>query len=248
MESLVTVTSESDTPLSRVKRGVPAAFDRVAHAYDRLTGLNPGYHRHLTRSAERLLLSGDRPRILDLCCGTGSSTAALLQVYPRAAVVGLDASGEMLRRAETKTQLASVDFVEGDASDPAAAGVTGPFDGVLMAYGIRNVPEPDRALRRIHSLLAPGGRAVFHEYSVADSWLRRAVFETVCFSVMMPSALLASGTIDLFRYLRRSVVSFDGVQGFSDRLRRAGFVDVWTAEMDGWQRGIVHSFVARRPR
>ncbi|MFB9840341.1 hypothetical protein ACFFNX_50160, partial [Actinoallomurus acaciae] len=64
------------TPL--VRRQVPDAFDRGASAYDRLVGANPGYHAHLRRSA-RAFGFGDRPvRLLDVCCGTGASTAALL--------------------------------------------------------------------------------------------------------------------------------------------------------------------------
>ena len=37
-------------------------------------------------------------------------------------------------------------------------------------------------------------------------------------------------------------------RAFEDRLRRAGFVDVRTEPLPGWSRGIVHSFLARRPR
>ena len=39
----------------------------------------------------------------------------------------------------------------------------------------------------------------------------------------------------------------DGVRAFEQRLRRAGFAEVRSETMDGWQRGIVHSFLARRP-
>jgi ubiquinone/menaquinone biosynthesis C-methylase UbiE len=229
------------------KTEVPKEFDGVARTYDLLTGLNPGYHRHLRMSAERLAL-GPEPRVLDLCCGTGSSTRAILDVFPDARVVALDASEGMLEEARRKPDLAHVEFVLGDASDPAAAGIEGPFDGILMAYGIRNLAEPGPALERIRDLLAPGARAVFHEYSVQDSPLKRRMFEAVCWAVIVPGGLVTAGKTGIYEYLRESVVRFDGVRAFEQRLYDAGFREVWTGAMDGWQRGIVHSFVGRRPR
>ena len=41
--------------------------------------------------------------------------------------------------------------------------------------------------------------------------------------------------------------AFDGAEGFKRRLADAGFVGVTSATMDGWQSGIVHTFLARRP-
>ena len=64
-------------------------------------------------------------------------------------------------------------WLEGDAMDPAAYGAEGPYDGILMAYGIRNVPDPDGSLRAIQPLLREGGTLCLHEYSVAGSlWWR----------------------------------------------------------------------------
>jgi ubiquinone/menaquinone biosynthesis C-methylase UbiE len=227
------------------KAAVPAAFDRVAFSYDLLTGLNPGYQQHLRLSARRLRLSG-LPRVLDLCCGTGLSTRALLDEYPGARIVALDASPGMLAVARRKVG-DRARFVEGDAMDPAAAGLPGPFDGILMAYGIRNMPDPDGCLRRLRQLLVPGGIVCFHEYSVADSGWSRAVWNLVTLGVVIPGGLLTSGTTRIYRYLRRSVLDFDGVQAFESRLRAGGFTDVHTEPVGGWQRGIVHSFLARRP-
>ena len=229
------------------KRRVPREFDRVAPTYDLLTGLNPGYHRHLRMSAERLSVEKPAPRLLDLCCGTGASTEALRSVYPDADIVGLDASQGMLELARTKPSLRRARFVLGDATEPAAAGVEGPFDGVLMAYGIRNLPDPDRGLANLFALLAPGARAVIHEYSVADSRLSTLLWDAVCWGIIVPGGLLTARSARIYRYLHRSVRDFDGVRAFEARLRRAGFGEVWTGPMDGWQRGVVHSFVARRP-
>ena len=235
-------TGISERPGGRVA----ADFDRVAASYDLLVGLNPGYRRHLIRSAERIQLPSDA-RILDLCCGTGQSTLALRAAYPHATLCGLDAAAEMLQVARTRPQLTGVEFVHGDAMDPGAAGVDGPFDGILMAYGIRNVPDADTCLQRVRGLLAPGAPVCFHEYSVTGSPLSTAVWKAVTALIIIPAARVVTGDDGLFRYLRDSVLSFDSVNGFEHRLRQAGFTGVRTLPAGGWQRGIVHSFLARRP-
>lgn len=233
-------------PTTVHKREVPWEFDRVAASYDRLVRFNPGYHRHLRLSAARLGLPAGA-RVLDLCCGTGLSTEAILAVRPDARVVALDASEGMLAIARRKPALREVEWVLGDATDPRAAGIEGPFDGILMAYGIRNVPDPDRCVRNLRALLRPGGAICFHEYSVADSRVARVIWDAVCLGIIIPSGWLAAGETKLYRYLRHSVRCFDGVRTFEARLRAAGFVEVRTLPMDGWQRGIVHSFLARAP-
>jgi ubiquinone/menaquinone biosynthesis C-methylase UbiE len=153
----------------------------------------------------------------------------------------------MLAVARQKTLPTSAQFVLGDAMEPEEAGVRGPFDGILMAYGIRNVADPDVCLARLYRLLRPGGKICFHEYSVADSLWSRAVWNTVTLGVVIPSGKIFSGSARIYRYLRRSVNEFDGVRAFENRLNRAGYVEIRTERMDGWQRGIVHSFLARRP-
>lgn len=218
-------------------------FDRVAARYDLLNTLNPGYRKHLRWSAGRLA-AAPTGRILDLCCGTGLSTEALVESYPAADVTGLDASAGMLARARQKPRLSRVEFVLGDATDPAAVGVQGPFDAIFMAYGIRNVVERDRCLEHLRALLRPGGRIAFHEYSVAGNRVGQAVWNAVASSVIVPLGTILTTSPQLFRYLRQSVNEFDSVSGFCERLERAGFKDVQALPMDGWQRGVAHTFVA----
>lgn len=228
---------------------VSEEFDRAAAAYDRLVGANPGYHEHLRLSARRLGLSGDGSglRLLDLGCGTGASTAALLAVAPQAEIVAVDASAGMLAQARAKVWPANVRFVHARAEALAEARIRGPFDGILAAYLIRNVPSPDQVLASLHSLLKPGATLAIHEYSVADSLAAKAIWHAVCWSVIIPAGAALSGDATLYRYLWRSVLTFDGVSAFSSRLRRAGFGDVRVLPVSGWQRGVVHTFVGKRP-
>ena len=78
---------------------VPDAFDEVADRYDLMVGLSPGYHAQLGASADALLdaipaltpqtVGGERAaaagplRLLDLGCGSGASTRALVESVRR---------------------------------------------------------------------------------------------------------------------------------------------------------------------
>jgi ubiquinone/menaquinone biosynthesis C-methylase UbiE len=231
------------------RQEVPAAFDEAAAGYDALVGANPGYHAHLRLSARRLRLPGGGRglRLLDAGCGTGASTAALLAAAPHAEITAVDASAGMLARARAKTWPPSVRFVHAPVEDLASAGVSGPFDGIIAAYLVRNLADPDGQLRAMHELLRPGGRLAVHEYSVRDSLRARAIWHAVCWGVIIPAGWLATGDAVLYRYLWRSVCAFDGAARFGQRLRDAGFTDVCTEAMTGWQHGVVHTFLATRP-
>ncbi|MGX1480009.1 UNVERIFIED_CONTAM: ubiquinone/menaquinone biosynthesis C-methylase UbiE [Streptomyces canus] len=221
------------------------AFDHASHTYDRLTALNPGYRTDLLRSARRLRLprAGAGLHILDLGCGTGASTRALLRAAPRARITAVDASAGMLRRALGKPWPAQVRFLHLTAEEAAAAGEE-PYDAVFAAYLFRNVTDPDGVLGTVRSLLRPGGRLAVHEYSLSGSAAHRAVWTAVCRGVIIPAGTL-SGDRALYRHLWRSVLDFDTAPDFTARLTRAGFTDVRAAPVAGWQTGIVHTFLAR---
>lgn len=229
---------------------IPGAFDAGASSYDKLVDANPGYHDHLLISARRMgLRDGGRGlRLLDAGCGTGASTAALLAVAPHAEIIGVDGSQGMLAEARSKAWPSSVRFVHSRIEDIAAAGVEGPFDGILAAYLIRNVDDRDAQLRAFRDMLRPGATLAVHEYSVRDSKLATAVWNAVCATIIIPSGRLRSGDDSLYRYLRRSVNQFDGAEAFRKRLRDNGFTAVRSETMPGWQRNIVHTFLAEAPQ
>lgn len=230
-----------------------AAFDRGASRYDLMVGLNPGYHRELRRAAHALAdrLVGTRaPRVVDLACGSGASTTALAAALPGAQVLGLDASSGMLAAAGAKTWPERVRFEQAVAGELDVDGLgRGSRDGVLACYLFRNVPEPvrDAAVREVFELLRPGGWLVVQEYSVAGNRPARRVWDAVCHAVVIPLGTVVDRNPGLYRYLWRSVVAFEAVGRFADRLVAAGFVDVSHRTATGWQRGILHTFIARRP-
>jgi ubiquinone/menaquinone biosynthesis C-methylase UbiE len=99
----------------------------------------------------------------------------------------------------------------------------------------------------VHDLLVPGGVLVVQEYSVAQSRLADLVWSLVCWLVVIPLSWVTSRQTRLYRYLWSSVRGFDSVQLFVDRLYRMGFREVEVRTAPGWQRGILHTFRARKP-
>ncbi|MFI0153576.1 class I SAM-dependent methyltransferase [Streptomyces lydicus] len=225
-----------------------AAFDHAARRYDLLTAVNPGYRADLRRSARRLRLPGGGRglRLLDLGCGTGTSTAALLATAPHAEIVAVDASAGMLERAAAKPWPPGVSFVHAPAEELAGAGIGGGFDAVFAAYLFRNVTDPDAVLAAVRTALEPGGRLAVHEYTLSGSAAHRAVWTAVCRGIVLPAGRLA-GDGGLYRHLWRSVLAFDTVPEFTARLRRTDFRQVRALPLPGWQTGITHTVVAAAP-
>jgi ubiquinone/menaquinone biosynthesis C-methylase UbiE len=227
---------------------VPSEFDAAAASYDRLVAASPGYHDNLARSAHRMQLPGQGAglHLLDLGCGTGASTAALLAAAPQATITAVDASAGMLARARQAGWPQRVSFVHSRAEDLAAAGVHGPFDGIFAAYLVRNLPDPDPVLAGLRDLLAPGAPLAIHDYALDGRARSRAIWTAVCWTVIIPAGKVVTGRASLYRYLWRSVLHFDTVDALAQRLRRHGLDEAGIATMPGWERGIVHTVVARR--
>ncbi len=225
-------------------------FDAAAASYDRLVGASPGYYRNLARSARRMQLPGEGAglHLLDLGCGTGASTLALLAAAPKARITAVDGSVGMLAKARQADWPSRVSFVHARAENLTEVGVQGPFDGIFAAYLVRNLPDPDPVLAGLCNQLAPGAPLGVHDYALDGRALSRAIWTAVCWSVIIPAGKVVTGRAQLYRYLWRSVLRFDTVDALAARLRRHGLVDTQIDTMPGWERGIVHTVVARKPQ
>lgn len=97
--------------------------------------------------------------IVDLGCGTGAGTFALLARFPEAEVTAVDASaGHLHRLRERAEALGVADRVR---TVPADLDADWPEFGrpelVWASASMHHLTDPDRALRKVHDLLAPGG-------------------------------------------------------------------------------------------
>ena len=107
-------------------------------------------------------LVGDRPRVLDLACGTGSITKRLLRRLPGAVSVGVDLDPALLTIARGYfAGQERADFVTADLTDPGWPDALpyDSFDAVLTATALHWLrTEPLRAVYgTVAKLLRPGG-------------------------------------------------------------------------------------------
>ncbi|MFL6080033.1 MAG: class I SAM-dependent methyltransferase [Ornithinibacter sp.] len=235
------------------------AFDRAAPTYDAMVALSPGYHDQLRTAAEALVErlpthEGAPLQVLDLGCGSGASTRALLDAWAARggaagllSVIGVDASGGMVGQARAKKWPPSVTLVVSDAVAHLESLPGGSVDGVLAAYLLRNVPDRARLVREVARVLRPGGSFVLHDYSVAGNTRAKVLWAAVCHGIIIPLAVLKGSDVPLHRYLYTSVRDFDSVQRICERLLSAGLVGVRHRSYPGWQHGLVHTVVGSAP-
>jgi demethylmenaquinone methyltransferase/2-methoxy-6-polyprenyl-1,4-benzoquinol methylase len=138
-------------------------FDRIAPRYDLLNHvLSCNVDRTWWwRTARRFRSVLERPeaKVLDICCGTGDMTLALLRRRPENAepVVAADFSPQMLVRARAKLAGRGASVVEADALHLPFA--DGSLDLITTAFGFRNLANYSAGLGGVFSHAGTGRRS-----------------------------------------------------------------------------------------
>ena len=240
---------------NETSRHIRRMFDRIGHRYDLLNHLLSGCCDILwRRSALRALNASAGDLLLDVGIGTGDlALEALKGKRKPALVIGVDVALGMMRIGRKKA--ASADRLdskggEGHASNPDHTGRidhtdrairfvggraeslpfrSGVFDGVTVAFGVRNFTDRAAGLRCMWRVLKPGGRLVVLELSLPRYPVVRQLYRFYAVHVMPWIGGLISGDADAYRYLQVSVAAFPDRERFRSLMEAAGFVDT------GWR-------------
>lgn len=198
-------------------------FDQIAGRYDLLNRLmSLGIDRSWRRKAVRAVSVDGlaRPRLLDLATGTADLALELSARYPNAAVVGLDPSEAMLEVGRRKAATnGAVDLVSGDAQELDFE--DGTFDGVTIAFGIRNVPDRPRALREMARVTRPGGRVVILELCEPPGGVLGWPAKLWVHHIVPRMGALLSGQRE-YRYLQQSIAAFPPPREFAALMEDCG--------------------------
>jgi demethylmenaquinone methyltransferase/2-methoxy-6-polyprenyl-1,4-benzoquinol methylase len=215
-------------------------FTTIAGRYDFITRLL-SYGRDQAWKRDLLARAGIRPgeRVLDLATGTGD--LALAASGDGGVVAGLDLAPGMIRLARLKPGAAAVRFLVGDMTSLPLAAAS--VDVVTTGYGLRNVPDLDRAIAEIARVLRPGGRFLSLDFErPAHAGWRRAYFAYLTVVGATVGALL-HGDPDTYRYIPASLARYPGAAAVAGRLRAAGFA---SADVVPKMAGFMAIHVARR--
>ncbi|MEO5822673.1 MAG: ubiquinone/menaquinone biosynthesis methyltransferase [Vicinamibacteraceae bacterium] len=195
-------------------------FTTIAGRYDFITRLL-SYGRDQAWKRDLIGRAAIQPgqSVLDLATGTGD--LALAAAARGAGVIGLDLTPRMIHLARQKPAASAVRFLVGDMTSlplPPAS-----VDVVTTGYGLRNVPDLDRAIAEIARVLRPGGRflSLDFEKPAHPGW-QRAYFAYLGAVGATVGALL-HGDPDTYRYIPASLKRYPGADAVAERLRAHGF-------------------------
>ena len=208
-------------------------FDRTAHRYDLVNDvLSLGQDRLWRRTVARTVGAVPGERVLDLAAGTGTSASAF--AARGATCVACDFSLGMLRegvRRQRGTAVAAngrLNFVAGDALALPLRDVS--FDAVTISFGLRNVADPQAALREMLRVTRPGGRLVVCEFSHVPSRAADQVYQRYLERVLPSVAGRVGSNPDAYAYLAESIKDWPGQAELARWLHEAGWSAVRLAQ------------------
>jgi demethylmenaquinone methyltransferase/2-methoxy-6-polyprenyl-1,4-benzoquinol methylase len=198
-------------------------FARIARRYDLINDLQSfGLHRLWKRRVVQLANVKTGDRALDLCCGTGDISFAL--VKNGAETTGLDFSPQMLEVAESRrpkanrrSQIANLKFIQGDAQQipfPADS-----FDIVTVGYGLRNLPSWERGLDEMFRVAKPGARLIVLDFGKPANALWRALYFAHLKGSVPLIGLLFCGNASAYAYILESLKNYPAQLAVAEKMR-----------------------------
>ncbi len=208
------------------KEQVAQMFNNIARRYDFLNHfLSLGIDKIWRRKAIRYLQGiSSNPVILDVATGTGDLAIAALKLNP-GKIVGVDISQEMLNIGIEKIKKKKLDKIielkRGDSENLEFDSNT--FDGLTVAFGVRNFENLNKGLSEMHRVVRKGGRAVVLEFSKPRVFPIKQIYNFY-FKFVLPSiGKIVSKDNSAYTYLPESVSQFPERESFSAELEKVGF-------------------------
>ncbi len=210
-------------------RGVSEMFGRMTPWYDLQNRafslfLDCWWRKRLVDCAVR----GGARTFVDMASGTLDVALGLIRRSPEASVTATDICEPMMEygmkhkvRAGERGRISTM--VADARSMPLPDGCA---DCVTMAFGIRNVRPRGDALREMHRMLVPGGRACILEFAPVSTPVFGPAYHWYLRHVMPRLAGLVSRSSTAFDYFADTIENFPRPGDFAAELRGAGFSTV----------------------
>ncbi|GAB6908954.1 UbiE2 [Desulfosarcina cetonica] len=188
--------------MTKRRTGRQKYYNFFSHFYDHFIKMHSSNDRDETRQflvASANLEGKKHPRVLDICCGTGSVILAFSEHVHGIFAVGVDFSIGMLNRARAKDASSKAAFVKGDAADLPF--VNDYFDIVCCSHALYELKGHDRnrALSEMRRVIKPDGKVLIMEHEVPRKrWVK------VLFSIRM----LMMGPKDAQEFVNQGISPF----------------------------------------
>ncbi|MEF2560454.1 MAG: class I SAM-dependent methyltransferase [Eggerthellaceae bacterium] len=224
--SIDTATGE-EAPAEISSNRVKQIFTDIAWKYERFNALSSfGRYRSWLRTLIDRSPITPESSMLDIAGGTGDVAFTACAQKPPARIVLSDYTPAMLDVAQARldageacgvpVELAVVDGQDIPYEDES-------FDIVTMSYGIRNMPERERALSEMYRVLKPGGALCVLEFSTPPNPLMRLGYRLYLRWGIPAWGKIVTGDASGFVYLAKSIKAFPDQEGFARMLKAAGF-------------------------
>lgn len=237
------------TLLDKNESRIRAMFAEIAPCYDLLNRLlslriDQSWRKRVTALVP--CLTGGP--ILDLCSGTGDLALA----YDKACggqvpIVASDFCSEMLQLAAPKVAKRNaserIQLIEADAQRLPFADNT--FEIAAVAFGLRNVMDPEMGIDEMVRVVRPGGRVAILEFSKPQHWFFGRMYR-LYFRFLLPlvGQMFSRSRQSAYKYLPESVHEFINGEAQAEQLRRHGLVEVW---FRAFTLGVATLYVGTKP-
>ncbi|MEM9330902.1 MAG: bifunctional demethylmenaquinone methyltransferase/2-methoxy-6-polyprenyl-1,4-benzoquinol methylase UbiE [Pseudomonadota bacterium] len=219
---------------------VDDVFHSVASRYDLMNDfMSAGMHRlwkdaMVTRVAPPK--NARQWQSLDVAGGTGDIAFRIVERGGENVTTTIfDINASMLEvgkeRAAKKGLSEKLTFIEGNAE--ALPFEDNTFDAYTVAFGIRNVPRMEVALKEAFRVLKHGGKLLCLEFSEVNVPMLDKFYAQWSMHAIPRIGQAVTGDADSYRYLVESIAKFPNQEKFADALRSAGFENVSWRDFTG---------------
>ena len=201
-------------------------FDSIAPRYDLLNHLLSSnidrlWWRRTARQFADVLARPDAA-VLDVCCGTGDMTMAMLGLRPKDArpILAIDFARNMLARGAQKFAGLGAIAIEADALRLPISSQS--VDLIVTAFGFRNLANYQAGLEEFHRVLKPGGHLGILEFGTPGGLAGKA-YAFYFLRILPVVGALVCGKREPYNYLPNSVDNFPRPPELLAQMRTAGF-------------------------
>lgn len=167
-------------------------------------------------------------RFLDVATGTADLAIEAARRHPLINAVGVDFVKEMMlvgrQKIERANMASRISLFQGDAlSLPFGDNA---FDVAGIAFGIRNIPDRQAALKEMLRVVACGGQVMVLEMNFPRRPVFRRIYNLYLNYLLPAAARLLSRNPAAYRYLGDSIMNFPGPDDFARLMEEAGLCAV----------------------